>query len=178
MSKTYAEYYAELSDLVDASGDPSLNAIQLERILRDSRVADPAGNPPDNFRNWTPGTVIAPGSYIVPTGRDGYVYYTALGGTTGASEPGWGVSTVDNTVTWTRYAYAGWGGYYDMNRAAAKGWRLKASKAAKRKDVQAFGQTNNRTSTYEHCIEQAEHYEGRITDSISVASRATARSLF
>lgn len=172
-TKTYLEYRAELSDLVDATGDPALATPELDRCLGNARVADPLGNPPDVYMNWTPDTVIPPGSYIVPTARDGYVYYSALGGTTGPSEPSeWSASTIDNTVTWTRYAYAPWGGYYDLNRAAAEGWRIKAARASKRKNVSAFGQTNQRTTTYEHCMEMARVYTDKIADSIPLSGVA------
>jgi len=174
-TKTYEEYLAELGDLTDATGDPVLTEVQLARCLKNARVADPLGYPPDDLRNWTALLEVPPGATLVPTARDGYYYYSALGGTTGETEQEWGpglTTPLDGDVQWERAGYAPWGGYYDLDRAASEAWRLKASLAAKRKDVDAFGQRNPRTSVYDHCMEQARYYAGRVTDTVTVSSAA------
>ena len=59
----------------------------------------------------------------------------------------------DGTATWT----ATW----DLNAAAAEGWRRKAGKAATRYNFSEDGQSFTRAQIYAHCLSQAEHYASK-----------------
>lgn len=49
---------------------------------------------------------------------------------------------------------------YNMNRAAADVWEMKASHAAKGYDFTADGATFHRSQVYDHCMKMAQHYKG------------------
>lgn len=57
---------------------------------------------------WEGNTAYSAGERVIPSARNGFVFRTASGGTTGGSEPTWplvvGNTVVDGTVTWTCYA--------------------------------------------------------------------------
>lgn len=48
---------------------------------------------------------------------------------------------------------------YDLNRAAGKGWRLRAGKVAMDYSMQIEGRGMSRSQMYDHCIAQAKEYE-------------------
>jgi hypothetical protein len=56
-----------------------------------------------------------------------------------------------------------WTPTYDLNRAAAEGWRLKAAMAAGQYSVTADGATFQRNQVFEHCERMAGHYAARVT---------------
>lgn len=58
----------------------------------------------------------------------------------------------------------GWEPTYDLNWAAAEGWRLKAGLAAAQYSVTADGATFQRNQVFEHCERMAAHYAARVTN--------------
>lgn len=59
-----------------------------------------------------------------------------------------------------------WAGAYDLNAAAAEGWRWKAAKVAGEFGFSSDGQSFNREQAHAACIAMAEHYAKRVTGSI------------
>jgi len=58
---------------------------------------------------------------------------------------------------------AGWTATYDLNRAAAEGWRWKAGKVAPRFDFGTDVSRFSRAQLHKHCMEQAADYARRIS---------------
>ena len=63
---------------------------------------------------------------------------------------------------------ADWEPTYDLNAAAAEGWRWKAAKAAGRYTISTDGQTLNRSDMKKHCDEMARMYASRVMGSVAV----------
>lgn len=61
-----------------------------------------------------------------------------------------------------------WVETYDLNRAAAEGWRWKAAKLAAAYDFTADGATYNRSQAVEQCQKMVAQYAGRVVSSIPV----------
>jgi hypothetical protein len=68
---------------------------------------------------------------------------------------------------------ADWTPTYDLNRAAAAGWRLKAGKVAGDFDVTDVGGTYRRSQIMELCERMATGYARRVVSSVPL-SRLTA----
>ena len=57
---------------------------------------------------------------------------------------------------------------WDLNAAAAEGWRWKAAQVANRFDFGADGQTFSRSDFLKHCLEMADRYSKRYASSVKV----------
>jgi hypothetical protein len=68
---------------------------------------------------------------------------------------------------------ADWSGTYDLNAAAAEGWRWKAARAASKFDVTTDGQTVIRSQIIDHCQEMAEMYRKKIVAHVPVYGTLT-----
>lgn len=66
---------------------------------------------------------------------------------------------------------AAWEPTFDLDAAAAEGWRWKAGQAAPRFGVSLDGDTLHRQQIYAHCLRQAEMYARRVVGSIGVKGR-------
>ncbi len=64
----------------------------------------------------------------------------------------------------------GWIPTFDLDAAAAEGWRTKAGRAVPRFGVSLDGDTLNRQQIYVHCLKQADAYARRILGSLRVVS--------
>lgn len=60
----------------------------------------------------------------------------------------------------------GWTPTWDLNAAAAEGWRRKAAKVTGKFDFSTDGQSFSRSQIHAMCIEQANLYRNRIAGSI------------
>lgn len=70
---------------------------------------------------------------------------------------------------------AGWTATYDMNRAAASGWRFKAGKVANRYTFGSDARQINRSDFIKHCMEMAKIYTRRVTADVEVAGSTLSR---
>lgn len=61
-----------------------------------------------------------------------------------------------------------WTETWDLDSAAAEGWRLKAGRAARLFNVAEDGQRFSASQIYAHCIQQERVYRRRIVQSVSV----------
>jgi hypothetical protein len=176
MNETEAR--TRLSDLVAATVFPTLDAAQLDRLLRDARRVDTEGYLPSDDTEWAPTTVYALDDLVVPILRNGHVYRVTTAGTSGVTEPVWPVE-VGSVVTLDGVEYTEdnaaqttgiWTGTWDFNRAAAEGWQIKAGMVTNR---HAFGSNQgnyNPEQVYDHCMKMVEFYRQKIVTSIRMAS--------
>ena len=65
---------------------------------------------------------------------------------------------------------ASWVPTYDLNAAAAEGWRWKAAAAAARVDVSEGGDQLSRSQTAAACLEMAERYDARTLGSLRMTA--------
>lgn len=68
------------------------------------------------------------------------------------------------------YGDTAWTPTYDIDAAAAEGWRRKAGLAAARFSFAADGQRFDRAQIYAHCIQQADFYARRSMGSIPTST--------
>ena len=179
---------ARLERLCAADQDPALTVSDIGDILSMARRPDLAGNIPTNDADastWAAATLITAGT-VIRVDSDPARYWRALNtGVTSATEPTWAslagylvggsspgyeqnrqpATTVDGSVTWAD-AGGDWAPTWDMDAAAAEGWRTKAARAAGRFDFGEDGQQFSRSQVAAHCTAMAERYEKRAVGSV------------
>lgn len=162
--------------LVEPDADPQLLNSEIDAAIL--RTAD--------YAVWQPNTTYTIGSVVGPTMPNGWTYRvvssgtvadvwydegfqsSGAGGVSGATEPVWNVPwsyrneyarVVDNTLVWLAHLPA-MGGPYNMRRAAAELWRVKARKAANRVDIGMSGVASSRDSQLRQaCLDEARRIE-------------------
>lgn len=72
------------------------------------------------------------------------------------------------------YSDAAWVPTWDLDSAAAEGWRRKAGFAAARFNFAEDGQRFDRAQVYEHCMKQADYYARRSMGSVLDQIRTTS----
>lgn len=161
----FAEASRRLSIYVASTSEPQLSSDELELLLSGARRSDSDGNAPDSYVSWIPGQAYSSGALVVPPTRDGYVYTATVAGTastassTGPAFPTTSTGTVvDGTVTWGSRALAPWSPTFDLNAAAAEGWRWKAAKAASWIDFTADGASFKQSQVLELCERMVKRY--------------------
>lgn len=158
-----------------------LEDAELQELLAQAAIVDGWAMPPTyGQRPWTANTAYAVGDIVRPStltdANLGYLARASVAGTSDDTEPTWPTTAEDETtdggVTWVTFAYT-WYPTFDLNIAAAEGWRRKAGKAVLKYDFsQAEGQRHQRSQIYDHCMTQAQVYANRIAGTID-ASEAT-----
>ena len=161
----FAEAARRLSIYTASTSEPALTSDELELLLADARRSDSNGNAPDAYVSWIPGQAYSSGALVVPPTRDGYVYTATVAGvasTASSTGPAFPTSTtgtvVDGSVTWGSRASAPWTPTFDVNAAAAEGWRWKAAKAAAWIDFTADGASFKQSQVVEQCLKQAQSF--------------------
>ena len=157
-----------LEQLVQADQDPVLGMDEIDALMDLARRPDIAGNPPSNVdtsaSEWTASTRVLAGQVVYIT--NGRFLRCIVPGTTGTVEPVWGLTTlprtgqelIDGTVTWEDFGTE-WAPTFDLDAAAARGWRMKAGKAAGRFDFSEDGQQFSRSQVISHCTAMAATFE-------------------
>lgn len=169
----------QLRRMVASETFPTLDGYELSDLLRLGRRPDKYGTLdtgvpfPDgtsrtegdgNYDVWAPSTAYAEGDMVVPRRRNGHVYIVDTAGTSGTDDPAFPTSgtVTDGTVTWSEVPYVMvWQPTYDLNAAAAEGWRWKAGKTADRITFSSQGDNYNADQLHKHCLDMAKYYEGR-----------------
>jgi len=151
--------------MVAASSTPVLTAPEVTDLLRLAERLDSAGILATSETEWAANTAVALGAVRVPSLRNGYRYEATVAGTTHATnEPVWpivlGGTIVDSGVTWAAIAGA-WLPTYDLNSAAAEGWRWKAAKLADRYAFGRDGARFDRQQAFEHALKMVDYYQAR-----------------
>jgi hypothetical protein len=165
-----AEARIRLQSMTAFDSDPALSVAEIELLLADARRPDPVPYPyvasrwgefgPGDHPAWQPLAVYAVGDVILPTNPNGHVYSVTVAGT----------STVTSATVTFAEAGRGWVGAWDLNYAAAEGWRWKAAKAAARYDLSANGNSLSRSQLVAHCEQMADMYTARLATSVTVVS--------
>ncbi len=167
---TRAEAIAQLSRMTAATKPPLLDDDTLDVLLDNATRRDLNRNWPASDHPWTATTALALGATIVPTDPTGAAYIVTTAGTTGSVEPTWptvaGSTVADGSVVFTMSALTGsqaqvWQPTYDLNSAAAEGWRIKAGELAVRTDFSSDGQSFSLSQAYKAAIDMAAMYAKR-----------------
>lgn len=170
-----ASALTQLETMVDADADPVVSSDELSAILARARRPDRAGNPITNVAAdvaaWQASTRYKVGDVITPDPPDGRYWMCVTPGVTNTYEPTWPemkwlapfVSTVlDDFVVWV-YAGTEYDPTWDLNAAAAEGWRIKAGKVAGRYNFTTDGQQFARAQMLAHCRQMEKMYRRKIT---------------
>lgn len=170
-----------LEMMVASSMDPVLTDEELLDLLTFARRPDRGGNDPRNVDGasiWQAAHAYLLGDVVI--GGTGRWWRVIQQGTSGASQPTWpnlgtsylsvlygsswpaaGFTTVtDGTVVWVDNGTA-WVPTYDLNAAAAEGWRRKAAKVTAKFDFATGDQQFSRSQVYAQCMSMAEEYSRR-----------------
>jgi hypothetical protein len=170
---------ARLEALVAVDSDPALTTDEFDLLVGDAKRADAAGNLPSNVDTapvWQANTPYQHGDVVTASPATGRWWRCIVPGTTGSTQPAWPdqhgrppglTEVVDGSVTWLD-AGAEWKPTWDLNAAAARGWELKAGKAAGRFDFGTDGQTFQRSQIIAQCNRMAGIYRRKITASAPV----------
>lgn len=167
MTQTVEE---ELKSLVQWDAFPILTQDEINTLLEGARVIDANGVSPDSYTKWLSSTVYALADVAVPTKRNGLFYVVTTAGTSGVTEPVWGLAgtTVDGTVNWGVGGPIYWTPTYNLNRAASKGWRLKAAKVANRVDQSTDVTTLRISQLFKMCMDMSKAFARGSATSIQV----------
>lgn len=166
---TEAEARSLIESMTAWNSAPVLTSAQVTLLVRAARRSDSDGNDPTTYDEWTASTAYAVGDKVVPTVRNGHVYEVTVAGTSDSSEPTWPTAAVGTVVDGATFAEAGsdpWTGTYDLNAAAAEGWRWKAAKVAGDFTFASDGQSFNRADMAKACQQMARTYRDRVVGSI------------
>lgn len=173
----YAEARTLLEAMTQWDTDPALTSGEVSMLMDKARRADADGNPID--RPWQASTYYRLDTYVIPTatGGNGHTYRTTTAGISGTIEPSW-VTTSGATVSGTAgggtalvFTEAGvpaWVPTWDLNHAAAEGWRWKAAKVATEFDFSTDGQSFKRDQQRAACLEMAAQYANKTAVSIPI----------
>lgn len=156
--------------MVASSSEPVLTSAELDDLLVLAKRPDADGNLP--YLPWRAQTAYGVDDVVVPDPRNGHLYKVTGAGTTGNAQPAWplatGATVVDGTVTWQEAGLAPWTPTFDLNAAAAEGWRWKAGKVAAVYSYSIEGQSAQRAQMHAQCLEQAARYAKRVIRSVPV----------
>lgn len=142
-----------LRSMTSADSDPTLSENEIHMLLETSSIASV-------YPTWAPDTAYSVGARVVPSPRTGLVYAATVAGTSGSSLPPFtnehNDPVSDGSVTWeladTEVAF-------NLNRAAAEGWRIKAGKVANRFDMKTEVNQTFRSQMYKHCMDMHKSYK-------------------
>lgn len=174
--KSEVDARARLSDMVAANVFPVLSADQITRLLRLARREDQYGWLPswDDYIEWQPTHDYTLNDLAVPTTRNGHVYIVSVAGTSGTEEPAWPTNAQD-TVTQDGVEYTEitdflnvWYGRWDLNAAAAEGWRIKAGLVSNRHSFGTNQGNYNPEQLFDHCMKMADYYASKQVASIQI----------
>lgn len=162
----------ELDDLLFAARRPSLPAwLTLPYPAYTAESVLPAAViPPDAYREWIGGRVVGVGAIVTPPVRNGHRYTATVGGTSSATAPVWptttGATVTDGTVTWQESGATVYLLTWDLNSAAAEGWRWKAGKVTNRISVTAGGQVLAQDQFLAHCERMITQYTRKMATTV------------
>ena len=156
--------------MVASTTPPTLSPDEINDLLALARRPGPSGVDPDSEIEWAANMALAVGDYVVPPNRSGVRYLiTVSDGAAGAAEPAWpvsGASVAIDGVTYEGTDDGVWTPAYDLNAAAAEGWRWKAGKIADAFDFSTDQQSFEKSQRVKHCLDMAARYEALAGTSI------------
>jgi hypothetical protein len=155
----------QLERMVAKTSDPTLSEGDIDALLVIGQRADSTGRVRASDTAWAAGATRVVGDRVVGSSRTGQAWVASVGGLGGDTEPAWpGSGTVaDGAVTWTLYTGAlVWQPTYDLNAAAAEGWRWKMAKLASGIDFTTDGQSFSKSQAFDHAKAMIEYYASRV----------------
>lgn len=177
---TFDDAVRYLKLMCAADEEPALSDSNISDLLALAACPDGGCGSPRNVSAvgaWQTSHTYAPGDLVQADGR----FWRALvAGTSGTSMPAFPAllysptttaQVVDNEVVWQDNG-ATWAPTYDLNKAAAEGWMIKAGKVAHKYDFSAGGQMFTRNQFQAHCLEMADRYRKRGLGMIEVSDSA------
>lgn len=164
-----AKATTRLQSMLAWDSEPALTSDEVTALVAFARRSDAVFRWITDDTEWVASTGYALDVRRAPITRNGHIYLVTTPGTSGSSEPAWptamNAAVVDGTVTWTE-AGGSWAPTYDLNAAAAEGWRWKAAKVVGEFDFGTDGQTFSRSQKQAGCLAMAERFAKRVTGSI------------
>jgi hypothetical protein len=153
---TEAEALESLGALIASSKEPMVDATELSGILAAHRLVSV----------WAANTAYYCGQRVVPTAPNGAIYVCKTSGTSGATEPAWGLPdnswlTSDGTAVWA-YDGPAPAEMWDLRAAARDGWLRKAAACAGDYDFKDSDQAFSRSQRHAHCREMAACFESAV----------------
>lgn len=171
---TEAEALAQLAKDTAAARPPLLSDDDLRELLTLARRPDSLGYLPDALSGWEATTAYALGAQRVPAARNGHYYEVTTGGTSGATEPPWPTTTgaivTDGAAIWQERGRAYWTPTWDLNWAAAEGWRRKAGQIADAYNVGDTGQSLSRGDLLDHFQRMERSYRRRVQGTLNAGA--------
>ncbi|HEY8818405.1 MAG TPA: hypothetical protein VIM25_06260 [Candidatus Limnocylindrales bacterium] len=148
---------------------PALQSTDVDVLVVLARRGDDVYRWITDDTEWAALTAYVLDDRRAPITRNGHIYLVTTAGTSGSSEPVWPTATsgtvTDGTVVWTE-AGGSWAPTYDLNAAAAEGWRWKAALVAGLFDFKTDQQDFSRSQMSDMCLAMAAMYAKRVTGSI------------
>jgi len=159
---TEAQARARLQRMASSTEDPTLSTVEVDDLLALARRADPDGNLA--YPSWAAAVRYAVGYVVSESGR---LYKVTVAGTSHATvEPIWptvsAATVVDLGVTWQEAGVDPWAPTFDLNAAAAEGWRWKAGKAAAQFSFAAHEQRFDRAQKHSHCLAMVREFTRKV----------------
>lgn len=170
---TEAEALERLISMVQSDADPVLTYGDVATLMRVAVRPDEAGNPVTNVvtaPTWAASTSYSYGDVVTPAPAVGRYWQCVNAATSGGTQPDWPnqvgrppfvTTVIDDDLVWLDVGTT-WSPTYDLNAAAAEGWRLKAGRVAGRFDFTTDGQTFQRGQLLAHCRDMERTYRRRI----------------
>ena len=169
---TTADARLQLQRMTAADVLPRLTDEEITDLLAGAQRVDRGGVAPDGYPDWAAQTPYALGGQVVPRTRNAHVYTVTTAGTSGGSEPTWptsaGATVTDGTVVWTEAGTTTWTPTWDLNAAAAEGWRWKMGKCSEAYAFTNAGQSFHREEVFAHCERMARFYARRVAVVVAV----------
>jgi hypothetical protein len=173
-----------IQNMVAWDQEPVLTSDQVADLVVLGRRLDVNGRWIEDDTGWAASTAYSVGDRVAASPRNGHVYVVTVGGTSGSAAPAFptssGATVTDGTVTWQE-AGGSWEPTYDLNSAAAEGWRWKAAIVAGQFDYSINAgpsqQSFQRSSKHAHCIAMAQAYQAKVVSSPRIRSSVPVRTL-
>lgn len=158
------EAQAQIEAMTAWDSVPALTVAEVSELVTLAQRPDVSGTPA-NINAWQASQRYVLGQLVVPTTANGHRYKVTDDGLSDSTEPDWptgeGVTVTDGTVIWTEVGSDTWVPTWDLNYAAAEGWRRKAAKVAGSYDFSSGGDAFSRSQMVEACLSMAKMYAGR-----------------
>lgn len=163
-----------LEAMVAWDSSPVLSVAEVTDLLTLARRSDASGTPA-TIPTWQASQRYIKDQFVKPTVANGHRYKVAEDGTSGTAEPAWptieGGTVTDGDIVWREDGSDTWVPTWDLNTAAAEGWRRKAAKVAGAFDFSTDGQSFSRSRMHAHCLEMARMYATSVGSAFTVQPR-------
>lgn len=175
-----ADALLRLAQMTAAETDPVLSTDDLNDLLWMAEREDLNGNSPGNGNalDYVPNvSVYLAGQVVLITlSGDRFWVATSTGIPTGITFPDitgdlTQTTVIDGPVTWRDNGNT-WVPTWDLNYAAAEGWRRKAGRVSNRFDFGSDNQTFSRSQFMAQCLMMADRYTKRYGKTLSVVPEA------